>query len=161
MGKSKLSHVCQLVFGMYGKQRVAEAAIIIALVALVCRTEVPHDLQSEYIFDGGFEFQGEIVRSTEAIFFPDCARREGSFRLINSTGYNICVATQQYGFCVLEQGEYSLDAKPLVFFVIRPESGKEKEYSGEFIIREENGRNIIYAIDGNDCGVADISCSIL
>ena len=121
---------------------IGSACILFGLIILgvkkIQRQELPHDLKTEYEFSSGVTTYERTYASTPAIYFPESIRKEGDYVINNDTGYQVCVATPEEGFLFLEQGQYEITGKPLVFFVLQPQGKENVKYKGEFAISKKH-----------------------
>ncbi len=124
--------------------------VIIFLVAgAMVKQCIPFAFQEEYDFNSGITMQEQTMVSTLPIFFPDIMRHKGEFVIENDTEYSIYVATPE-GFSLVDQGEYTLSAEPLAFWLMKPEMGENRLYDGSFVIRENEIVSLIYHVSGDE-----------
>lgn len=96
----------------------------------------PQNLSSVYYFDSGYLSEQILTSSTTAIQLPNYLCHDGQFVFSNQTSYDICVFGSQDGFHIIEQGEYILNERPTVFFVIETNKEIKQGESGVLKIQE-------------------------
>lgn len=118
-----------------------------------------YKLKTEYKFESGITLEDKTYISTHPVFFPERIREQGKYVIKNTTGYQICVAMPEDGFLFIEQGEYRIEGKPLVFFVVQPDTAKDIYFEGDLIVCKENTtKGISYFMKGNRNKISEIRC---
>ena len=130
------------VVGM-SRNRKKHCIFIVICIAVICvMTFVgsvqyfPQRFEPVYYFNSGYLSEQILTSSTAAIPLPDYLCHEGQFVFSNQTAYDICVFGSQGGFRVIEQGEYILNERPTVFFVIEPYEELAQGSTGVLKIQE-------------------------
>ena len=112
----------------------------VLVIAIAERYFYPQELKGVYNLDSGYNVNGAITPSTEAVLFPDYLCYDGEFLCENETGYDICIFTSTSGFHILNQGMHRINGRPIAFFIVKPSANNQEGFGGWFIIHEKDKR---------------------
>lgn len=115
--------------------------IITAIIALIFTQN------RTYKFDSSIKIGNEKIKTTTAVLVNDEMSDADGCNIENTTGYDICVATDKTGFNIIGKGMTSLQGSPKCIFILKPEESMEPN-DGEIVIESNNNVSQKYVIEG-------------